>query len=329
MQRSITRRAIGVVGLGSLTAAVTLAGVGTAQASGNDKNNCGRSHIEHSEDGGKTWSDNGRINDPAPTKITVRLTDKVNKGCTYVVSLASYSAEGPTWDTSGTQAFLGWDTTQLDHKNTRATLDVSAYAPSCFGQIDLYGNGIKYDGGEGKGHGKLPRYPYSATPENLITAWNGSAPCSTPSPSPSDSVTDSPSPSPSETTDSPEPSDSTTTSPEPSDSETTSPSPTDSVTDTPSESPSETPSDTPSTTPSSSAPVVDDTTSPTASPTNSAGPVGSPVVEPASDTSSGDLAETGGNGSQTVAFAGGGAALLVLGAGAVYFTRRRNSSAHR
>lgn len=313
MQRSITRRAIGVVGLGSLTAAVTLAGIGTAQASGGDNNNCGRASIEHSEDGGQNWSTNGRIDNSAPTKITVRLTGKVSKGCTYAVSLASYSAEGPTWDTSGTQAFLGWDTTKLDHKKTKATLDVSAYAPSCFGQIDLYGNGTKYDGGQGKGHGKLPRYPYSATPENLITAWNGSAPCSTASPSPTAPVSESPSSTPTETTDSPEPSDSTSTSPEPSDSTSASP------TDTASASASA----------SSSAPAVDDSSSPTPSATGTAGPVGSPVVEPASDTSSGDLAETGGNGSQTVTFAGGGAALLVLGAGAVYFTRRRNSSAHR
>jgi LPXTG-motif cell wall-anchored protein len=48
------------------------------------------------------------------------------------------------------------------------------------------------------------------------------------------------------------------------------------------------------------------------------------VVQPVSSTPSGNLAETGGNGTQTVAFAGGGAALLVAGGAAVYFTRRRN-----
>jgi len=47
-------------------------------------------------------------------------------------------------------------------------------------------------------------------------------------------------------------------------------------------------------------------------------------VQPVSSTPTGNLAETGGNGTQTVAFAGGGAALLVAGGAAVYFTRRRN-----
>jgi LPXTG-motif cell wall-anchored protein len=307
-----------MVGLGSITAALSLAGIGTAHADGGDQ--CGQLSIEHSQDGGQSWSTGGRIDGgTAPAKITVRLKGDVGKGCEYAVSLASYSAEGATWDTSGTQAFLGWDTTKLTGDNREHTLDVSAFAPSCFGQIDLYGNGNKYDGSD-QDHA-LPHYPDSLTPPDLITAWNGGSPCTTASPSPSDSTTASPSPS-----------DTASSSPSESPTDTTSPSPSDSPTDTGSPSPSDTGSPSPSDTATSTAPVAD--TSSPASPTagSTAPPVGTPVVKPASDTtasSSGDLAETGGNSSQTVAFAAGGAALLVVGGGAVVLTRRRNRTAGR
>jgi LPXTG-motif cell wall-anchored protein len=311
-----------------------MAGIGAASASApmhGGGNRCARVGIEYSLDGGDHWTQHGRMDGgAAPTTITVRLTDKPGKKCQYNVSLASYSAEGPSWQDSGHQDFLGWDTVTLGKSKTKATLDVSQYAPTCFGQVDLYGNGIEYDGGSGEGHGALPHFPDSATPTDLITAWNGGEKCDqSPSPTPS-ATTDSPTPTPSDTTDSPTPTPSDTTdSPTPTPSATTdspTPSPSD-TTDSPSPSPSDT-TDSPS---PSASPTVGDTSSATPSatgPTSTAAPTGTPSVPPATGPTGGDLAETGGNGSQNLAFAGGGAALLVLGGAAVYFTRRRRSGTH-
>jgi LPXTG-motif cell wall-anchored protein len=295
---------------------MSLAGIGTAQAKGGHDGGCGNVGIKHSVDGGQTWTTDGRINgDTPPTTIQVKLSSKPGKGCSYTVSLASYSAEGPDWDSSGHQDFRGWDTVTLSKGKTKATLDVSQYAPQCFGQIDLYGNGTQYDGGTGEGHGALPHFPDSATPTDLITAWNGGHKCddTTPTPTP----TDTPTPSDTPTTGTPTPSDTPTTgTPTPSDTPTT-------TTPTPSDTPTTatpTPSDTPTTTP-----AVGDTSSPSPSTGSTAPPTGTPSVPPASG---GDLAETGGNGTQTLAFAAGGAVLLLAGGGAVYFTRRRHSGAH-
>jgi LPXTG-motif cell wall-anchored protein len=151
---------------------MSLVGLGAGPAFA-DTQQCGGVQIENSLDGGDSWSTTGRFEGDAPTSISVRLVGTLAEGCEYPVSLASYSAEGPSWESSGEQAFLGWDTTVLSSETPEATLDVSGFAPSCFGQIDLYGNGTKYDGVEGA----LPHYPDSPTPENLIAAWNGEAPC--------------------------------------------------------------------------------------------------------------------------------------------------------
>jgi len=293
--------------VGSFTAAISMAGVGVAQAHGGGDGKCDRAGIEHSVDGGQTWTRDGRMDgDKVPTVVKVRLTgDRIGDKCSYNVSLASYSAEGPKWENSGTQAFLGWATTTLSNKNREATLDVSQWAPECFGQIDLYGNGTKYDGSSPSA--ALPHYPNSATPTNLITAWNGGQECQqspSPSPSPSDETTSPTTPTTSPGTDTP------STSP---------------GTDTPSASPStDTPS--PSGSPTTSAPAVGDSSSPSPSAGSTAPPTGTPSVPPAD--SSGNLAETGGNGTQTATFAAGGAVLLIAGGAAVFFTRRRHSRAH-
>ncbi|WP_433890494.1 LAETG motif-containing sortase-dependent surface protein [Streptomyces sp. CA-111067] len=317
--RAITKRAVGVAAtIGSITAVVTLAGIGTASAHGNNGGNngagCDSVGIEYKIDGGH-WTTSGRINgDTPPTKISVRLTDNPGKNCRYDVSLASYSAEGPAWENSGQQDFLGWDTVTLNKGKKSATLDVSGSAPTCFGQVDLYGNGTEFDGGAGSAHGPLPHYPNSATPTNLITAWNGGHECqSSPTPTPT-ATTDSPSPTPTETTGSPTPT-ATTDSPSPTPTETTG-----------------SPTATPTETTGSPSPSVDDTSSPsptTSVPTSTTAPTGTPSVPPATSPSgNGDLAETGSNSSQNVAFIGGGAALLVVGGAAVYFARRRNNGAH-
>ncbi|MGW5350222.1 LAETG motif-containing sortase-dependent surface protein [Streptomyces sp. NPDC004031] len=297
---AISRRAVAAVA--GATIALTVGGIGTASAhdkggNGNGGSNCSLVGIEYKVDGGR-WTTAGRIGgDTAPGKISVRLTSSPGKNCSYTVSLASYSAEGPAWENSGHQDFLGWDTVTLGKGKTKATLDVSGHVPDCFGQVDLYGNGTQYDGGTGEGHGALPHFPDSATPTDLITAWNGGHKCETsPSPSPTE-TTDSPSPSPTETTDSPSPSPTETTD---------SPSPSPSVSDTSSPSPTAT------------------------GPTSTTAPTGTPSVPPATGSSNGtgNLAETGSNSSQNTALIGGAAALLVAGGAAVYFTRRRRTGNH-
>jgi LPXTG-motif cell wall-anchored protein len=309
---AISRRAIAAVA--GATIALTVGGIGTASAHGNDGGHggnggnggggtCAPLGVEYKVDGGH-WTTSGRINaDTAPGTITVRLTGNPGKNCSYTVSLASYSAEGPAWDSSGHQDFLGWDTATLDKDHKQATLDVSSHAPDCYGQVDLYGNGTQYDGGTGPGHGALPHYPDSATPTDLITAWNGGHECQTsPSPSPSQSTaTASPSPSQSTGTASPSPSESTGT--------------------------------------ASPSPSVSDTTSPTATatatatgPVSTTAPTGTPSVPPATGdtngTGTGNLAETGSNSSQNTALIAGAAALLAIGGGAVYLTRRRKTGNH-
>ncbi len=45
--------------------------------------------------------------------------------------------------------------------------------PDCYGQIDLYGDDITYDGKTGEGHGPVPYGDNVVTPYHLIAAWNG------------------------------------------------------------------------------------------------------------------------------------------------------------
>lgn len=247
-----------------MAAAFTALGAGAAQAAPHHTRQCGQVQIQHSVDGGASWTTNGRMDGAhVPATVQVKLVGDAADGCTYPISLASYSAEGATWQTSGTQAFLGWATATLSNKQPTATLDVSKSAPTCFGQIDLYGNSTKYDGVTGA----LPHYPNSATPVDLITAWNGGQACaSTPPP------VSTPTPPPTST-----------------------PTP---VTSTPA-------------TPSSPAP------------SSSTAPVGTPQVPPTSKTPTGSLAETGSNSSETTLIGTSAGALLVIGAGAVFATRRR------
>ncbi|WP_051840267.1 LPXTG cell wall anchor domain-containing protein [Streptomyces sp. NRRL F-5126] len=295
-----------------MAAALSLAGVGTASAHGHDHGghghkggggHCSAVQLKYSTDGGQHWTRGDTIGN-APKSIVVKLDGNVTKGCAYPISLAAYQTDGPDWAHSGTQVFLGVDQATLSSKNPKATLTVNGLKDSaCFGQIDLYGNNTVYDGKSGK----LPHYPDSATPTDLIAHWNGQykpdcdhnggggdtpPPSGTPSTGPSD--TSSPSTGPSDTS-----------SPSTGPSDTTSPSPSTSAS-----------TGTPSTSPSSSAPAVGAT----------AAPSGTPVAQPVSSTPT--LAETGSNSSQTTTFIAAGAALVVIGAGAVVFTRRRKSGSN-
>ena len=114
--------------------------------------------------------------------IALRLDPKVvTQGCTgdISVSLASYTAEGPTWETSGKQAFVGYSTTKLSTKKDKNHDVLTVKLPGaegkpCFGQIDLYFGSTIFDGGKAAGHGPLPHYPDRTTPSGgLIAAWNG------------------------------------------------------------------------------------------------------------------------------------------------------------
>ncbi|MGW3042043.1 LPXTG cell wall anchor domain-containing protein [Kitasatospora sp. NPDC001159] len=66
----------------------------------------------------------------------------------------------------------------LSRENPRATLDISAYLPKCFGQIDLYPGDRKFDGHSNP----LPHYPDTVLPDHLITGWNGGTACQSPTP---------------------------------------------------------------------------------------------------------------------------------------------------
>ncbi|MDH6133230.1 hypothetical protein P3T37_002625 [Kitasatospora sp. MAA4] len=305
------RRTLPALAIAGIALATPLAFATSAQAK--PSNQCSSVGVEYSTDGGQTWSQAGRVGQPY-TKFVVRLTETPADGCEYKVSLASYSTQGPSWSTSGTQTFLGWDTTTLDKKQPKATLDVSSHTPPCFGQIDLYGTGVKHDGITGP----LPKYPDAVFPKDLITAWNGGTACTTPTPP----ITPPTHPTPPVTPPSPPvapPSGSTSTPPAgPTKTPSASPSPSSST------SASAKPSGSPSA-PASSAAATVPSGSPS-TPATTAQPVGTPAIAPASTTPTG-LAFTGTNGSALVGVSIGAAGLLVVGAGAVVLTRRR--AAHR
>jgi hypothetical protein len=248
---------------------------------------------------GADWTSQGGLYlwKTAPGSVEVRLApgQTVGDGCKYPVSLAEYTTEGPDWYTSGRQTLVDKATVYLtaadvagaDTKQSWQKLSVKT--PDCYGQIDLYGDDVTYDGGTGEGHGPAPYEPDGVvTPYHLIAAWNGGEKACTPS------TPDSPSPTPSEPT---TPSTPTT----PADSTP----PTGTTAPPTSPSPSSTPPTTPDVPPLESTPP----TTPQPTPSNSTPP----------------LAETGS--SAPVGLIAGGAALVVaLGAGAVFMAGRARRS---
>ncbi|MEU8135384.1 LPXTG cell wall anchor domain-containing protein [Streptodolium elevatio] len=295
MRRSTKKYISSAAGIGAVALGLPVVATAPAYATGE---HCEKAAVEYSLDGGDTWTSDGRINRATPvTKIQVRLKTEVKNSCEYAVSLASYSAEGPTWATSGTQAFLGWDTTTLRKGKKQAELDVSKYAPECFGQIDLYGNGKKYDGVQEP----LPRYPHAKFPKDLITAWNGGDKCETPPTTP-------PATTPPATTAPP----ATTTPPTTAPATTTPP-----ATSKPPTSASASPSTSTSKPPTSTAPV------PTT--TDTEAPVGQPEVPPTTETAPPALADTGGDNNAAVMIGASAGVLLVGGAGVLFWNRRRNN----
>ncbi|MET8099217.1 LAETG motif-containing sortase-dependent surface protein [Streptomyces sp. NPDC005236] len=246
---------------------------------------------------GADWSSQGGFHqwDSVPGTVEVRLApgQNVGEGCKYPVSLAEYTTEGPNWFVSGHQTQVDKATVYLtaadvadsaDAKQTWQKLTVRA--PDCFGQIDLYGDDVSYDGKTGEGHGPLPYEPDNiATPYHLIAAWNGGdkkcTPATPASPTPSQSAPATPS---------------TPAASQP---------PADVTTPPATPKPSSTPSTTPDVPPLSSTPPA----TPKPSPSDSKPP----------------LAETGANG-MLGPIAGGAALVIVAGAGAVVMSRRTRRS---
>ncbi|NEB01035.1 hypothetical protein G3I78_18490 [Streptomyces sp. SID13726] len=275
--------------------------IGAASASATPAGGCQSATVQYrivDADGktvGADWTSQGGFHQwtSAPGTVEVRLApgQTVGDDCKYPVSLAGYTTEGPNWPTSGYQVLVDHATVYLgkddvgDTERTWQKLKVKT--PDCYGQIDLYGDDVVYDGKEGDGHGPAPYQPDNVvTPYHLIAAWNGGEKSCTPD------VPSSPTPPPSETPPN-------TPTPPP-------------ATKPPAE----------ETTPPATTPPPATSTPPT---TPDVPPMTSTPPSPTPSESTPPLAETGS--SAPVGLISGGAALVIaLGAGAVYATRRGRHS---
>ncbi|MBD0695471.1 hypothetical protein [Streptomyces sp. CBMA123] len=282
--------------------------LGTARAE--TAADCSGPGVSYSVDGGRTWRADARMAEPHGV-IEIELDRAPEVGCQYEFSLASYGTEGPTWPTSGRQTLLGWATVTLDRDRFRATLDVSAHLPECYGQIDLYVGSERFDGVAGP----LPRYPDSALEDRLVAAWNGGLPCE---PKPTSSPTSSPTATPTVTpTATPTGTPTATVSPTATATATVSPTPTATATPTTTAAPAPGPS-------TSAAPSGSPTGTPSAAPGHDESPSAPQPSGPAvSNAPGGSLARTGGDGDRMLAYGVAGAALLAAGTGAVVTARRR------
>jgi hypothetical protein len=248
---------------------------------------------------GADWTSQGGFLqwDTIPGTVEVRLApdQSVGDGCKYPVSLAEYTAEGSTWYTSGHQTMVDKATVYLTAKDVAGSQDtwqqLKVKSPDCYGQIDLYGDDVTYDGGTGEGHGPLPYQPDNImTPYHLIAAWNGGDKECTPS------TPESPTPTPTPPASAPPETPGTPADSTPPAEESTPPA-----------------SPKPSTTPPTSAHVPPLKSSPSPSPKATPNGGNQP------------LAETGSN--APVGFIAGGAALVIaLGGGAVYMASRARRS---
>ncbi|MFJ8137499.1 hypothetical protein [Streptomyces sp. NPDC096013] len=250
---------------------------------------------------GADWTSQGGFLqwDTVPGTVQVRLApdQSVGESCKYPVSLAEYTTEGSNWYTSGHQTMVDKATVYLTAKDVAGAQDAThtwqqlkVKSPDCYGQIDLYGDDVTYDGGTGEGHGPLPYQPDNiTTPYHLIAAWNGGdKECTTGTPSPT--------PTPTQPASAPPATPSTPADSTPPAEESTPPA-----------------SPKPSTTPPTSAHVPP--LQPSSSPTPKATPNGG--NQP--------LAETGSN-APVGLIAGGAALVIALGGGAVYMAGRTRRS---
>ncbi|MGW7254745.1 LAETG motif-containing sortase-dependent surface protein [Streptomyces sp. NPDC054834] len=153
---------------------------------------------------------------------------------TCTASLASYLAHGASFNTSGEQIFIDFDSVTVKPGQTDS-LDIAVPDAGCFAQIDLYRGAVKFDGDldakDGFEHGDLPKGPdHPVIKDKLIAAWNGgtkdctSTESATPTPSSPASVPPAQPSTPAKDSDTPTPSASESTSsgtPTPSASEST------------------------------------------------------------------------------------------------------------
>ncbi|MBK3577351.1 hypothetical protein JHN63_26835 [Streptomyces sp. MBT65] len=289
------------------TAFVAAAGpvLAAGQASATDSAACQSATVQYrivGADGnvlGADWTSQGGFHqwDTVPGTVEVRLApdQSVGESCKYPVSLAEYTTEGSNWYTSGHQTMVDKATVYLTAKDVAGSQEtwqqLKVKSPDCYGQIDLYGDDVTYDGGTGEGHGPLPYEPDNiTTPYHLIAAWNGGDKECTPS------TPDSPTPTPTQPASAPPATPSTPADSTPPAEESTPPA-----------------SPKPSTTPPTSAhvPPLKSTPSP------------SPKATPNGGNQ--PLAETGS--SAPVGLIAGGAALVIaLGAGGVYAAGRARRS---
>lgn len=301
MSRSQEPRTLAALAATVFAAAlVPVLGAGTASATTAECNAATVQYRIVGADGnvvGADWTSQGGFLQwtTVPGTVQVRLApgQTVADGCTYPVSLAEYTTEGPNWYTSGHQTMVDKATVYLTKDDLAGSDDkgrtwqkLSVKSPDCYGQIDLYGDDVAYDGKTGEGHGPAPYQPDGVnTPYHLIAAWNGGEKeCA-------DKPSDSPSPTPTPS----EPTPSTPAGSTPPAEETTPP---------PTPKPSATPPTTPDVPPLSSKPPV--------------------TPEPSSSDSTPPLAETGA-GAPVGLIAGGAAVVIALGAGAVFAARSRRS----
>ena len=249
---------------------------------------------------GADWTSQGGFHqwNAAPGTVEVRLApgQTVGDGCKYPVSLAEYTTEGSNWYTSGHQTLVDHATVYLTaadladaDSGKRTWQKLSVKAPDCYGQIDLYGDDIVYDGKSEAGHGPAPYQPGNVvTPYHLIAAWNGGDKACTPE------QPQSPSPTPSE-----------------------------SKPATPTTPPAGRPPSGHTTPPSSPKPSTSTPpTTPKVPPLKSTPPA-TPAPSPSGSTP--PLAETGSN-APVGLIAGGAALVIALGGGALYTARRARRS---
>jgi hypothetical protein len=98
------------------------------------------------------------------------------EGCSWSFSLNSYTTEGPSWSTSGTQSLYDHVSVTIDATHPSGTLTVNQ--PLCYGQTDFYSGTTRFDGVDGS----LPHYPDSVVPQPLIAYSNGGGACATATP---------------------------------------------------------------------------------------------------------------------------------------------------
>ncbi|MFF4903096.1 LAETG motif-containing sortase-dependent surface protein [Streptomyces sp. NPDC001068] len=174
MRRAALRTAVGA---GAAALAVTAMGVTAAHAAGTGyqptptaaKNDAGSCRFSLD---GHTWVSaaqfrTGALVPSGDGKVRIAVRGAQDHTCT--VSLASYGAQGATWQTSGKQVFQDFDTvTVAGHESD--TLDITVPRPGCFAQIDLYVGDTRHDGVSGD----LPEGPdHPAFGNGLIAAWHG------------------------------------------------------------------------------------------------------------------------------------------------------------